>query len=174
MMAPTLGNCSRIRRAASRPSTPGIRMSSRTMSGWAFSTRVMASSPLDASPTTSMSSAMSRYRRRPCRTSEWSSAITTLMVTPCPLFVLIFSSVASILEVVGTPSQELQSPGENPRSEDVVPVHEQGGEQAQGGRGHAHHEVVGDQAALGQVGQGPMDGKQHGDEPGIGQEGPPL
>ena len=60
MITPTLGNRSRIFRAASRPSISGIRMSSRTISGEAVSIRAMASSPLAASPTTSMSSAVSR------------------------------------------------------------------------------------------------------------------
>ena len=81
MITPMSGQRSRISRAASRPSISGMRMSTSAMSG-VFSPMSSSNSlPSAASPTTSMPSAMSRYRRSPWRTSEWSSAIATLIVT---------------------------------------------------------------------------------------------
>src|SRR6266508_328885 len=84
MITPVLGWVSRIFRAASSPSISGIRMSTRAMSGSSLMTRSTSSCPLAASPTTSIPSAMSRYRRSPWRTSEWSSAIATRIVTLPP------------------------------------------------------------------------------------------
>src|SRR5215207_920505 len=73
-----------IRRVASRPSTSGMRMSIRTMSGWSARARSTASAPVEASPTTSMSSARSSSIRKPERTSAWSSASSTRMLTRAP------------------------------------------------------------------------------------------
>ncbi len=74
-----------MRRVASIPSTCGMTRSSRTTSGAVRSTRSTASPPSTASPTTSMSSWSSRNVRRPWRTTAWSSAIATRMVTRADL-----------------------------------------------------------------------------------------
>ena len=68
----------RMRRVASMPSTPGIRTSMSTMSGRVDATRLTASAPSSASPTTSRSGSVSRIIRRPRRTSAWSSAMRTV------------------------------------------------------------------------------------------------
>ena len=65
-----------MRRVASRPSIPGMRMSISTTSGRVRRTASTASSPSAASATTSMPSAV-RIIRKPVRTSAWSSATTT-------------------------------------------------------------------------------------------------
>ena len=65
------------RRVASIPSMVGIRTSISTTCGRSRSASVTASSPFDASPTTSMSSCASRIMRKPARTSAWSSTIST-------------------------------------------------------------------------------------------------
>ena len=97
------------------------------MSGSSASISSRSSLPFAASPTTSMPSAMSRYRRRPCRTREWSSAIATLIVTAppvpplgCPDTTRNGGRLAErpIAERLGRTFRG---------SEDVVPVHEQHG-----------------------------------------------
>src|SRR4029450_4607972 len=134
-----------------------------TMSGCSFSTMAMASSPLEASPTTSMSSAMSRYLRRPWRTREWSSAMRTLMLTPRSSTIFGSTSVSCILEVVGIPGEELQPRGlKTSPSEAGVPAHEQRGEDPEERGGCGHHEVVRDPPPLGEVGEAPVDGEDHG------------
>jgi hypothetical protein len=66
-----------IRPIAVMPSMLGISRSMRTTSG--FSRRAIAtpSEPSDASPTTSMSSSMSKKVRSPIRTTWWSSTSRT-------------------------------------------------------------------------------------------------
>ena len=66
-----------IRRVASTPSIPGIRMSIRTTSGRSLETSSTAACPSAASPTTSMSSADRSRTANPPRTRAWSSAIAT-------------------------------------------------------------------------------------------------
>ena len=58
-----------IRRVASSPSSPGIRTSISTTSGWTRSTSATASAPSAASPTTSTSSLSPRIMEKPLRTS---------------------------------------------------------------------------------------------------------
>ena len=58
-----------IRRVASRPSTPGMRMSISTTSGRFSLARLTASSPLAASATISISLAELRSTLKPARTS---------------------------------------------------------------------------------------------------------
>src|SRR5581483_10381075 len=73
----TCGRRSRISPAASMPERLGIRTSIKMTSGmssWAFST---ASTPSEASPTSSRSSSWSRTICRPRRNSAWSSATMT-------------------------------------------------------------------------------------------------
>ncbi len=67
----------RMRRVASMPSTSGIRTSINTTSGENLVAALTACSPLAASPTTVMSGSASRIIRKPVRTSDWSSAIST-------------------------------------------------------------------------------------------------
>src|ERR671914_242150 len=69
----------RIRPAALRPSSSGMRMSMRTTSGRVRVTMSTALRPSGASPTTVMSGSSSRITRKPERTSCWSSATTTLI-----------------------------------------------------------------------------------------------
>ena len=66
-------------RVASSPSIPGIRMSISTTSGRQPTAAASAASPLAASPTTVMSSAVSRMTQNPERTSSWSSTTSTLI-----------------------------------------------------------------------------------------------
>ena len=73
-----------IRRVASRPSMPGIRMSISAMSGRVRNAASTASAPSSASATTRMSGSVSRIILNPARTSAWSSAISTLIVIPAP------------------------------------------------------------------------------------------
>lgn len=80
-----------IRAVAWMPSTFGIRMSMSTTSGRVRRSCSTASSPLVASPTTSMSSSMSSSRRKPDRTSPSSSGSSTFngafrTVTPTRLW----------------------------------------------------------------------------------------
>src|SRR5690606_35954004 len=63
-----------IRRVASRPPMPGMERSMTTTSGFSLSTASIASSPVPASPTTTMSSSASRRARSPARRTTWSSA----------------------------------------------------------------------------------------------------
>jgi hypothetical protein len=73
-----------IRRVASSPSVPGIRMSINRTSGVSSEASRAASSPSAASPTTSMSDCASRSERNPARTRAWSSASRTRIVAPSP------------------------------------------------------------------------------------------
>ena len=68
-------------RVASMPSTPGMRTSISTTSGFRPAHWSMASAPFAASPTTAMSSWSLRIIRRPVLTSGWSSASTTRITT---------------------------------------------------------------------------------------------
>src|SRR6185503_5689443 len=151
MITPVLGWVSRIFRAASRPSISGIRMSTRAMSGSSLPTRSTSSCPLAASPTTSIPSAMSRYLRSPCRTSEWSSAIATRIVTLLP------------------PGALRRGPilyGRQDPSEDVVPVDRQDREDPEGGRAHDQGRRSRDPEPL-EAERQPPEGREQGqDEPG--------
>ena len=69
------GLYSRIRRAACRPVSFGIEMSRIARSNRAAARSATASAPSPASATTSKSTSSSRIRRRPARTSVWSSAM---------------------------------------------------------------------------------------------------
>jgi hypothetical protein len=60
---------------ASSPSIPGIRTSMITTFGRRRSAIAIALSPSDASPTTRTCGERERERRRPSRTTSWSSAI---------------------------------------------------------------------------------------------------
>ena len=62
---------------ASIPLRPGMTMSSSSTSGRVAATRSIASSAFAASPTTSIPSSASSSRRRPDRSSAWSSQIST-------------------------------------------------------------------------------------------------
>src|SRR5205807_6705867 len=100
--------------------------------------------------------------------------MTTLMVTPCPFLFPVSATVASILEGVGTPGQELQRRrGGRPWSKDVIPVHEQDQEGSEPGRTDPDDQMVRDPSPLGLVGQRPVDREQHGQEPRNRQERPP-
>ena len=69
---------SRMRRIASMPSTPRHdEVHEHDVGRRAARARPPPRSPSAASPTTSMSSCSSRKVRRPCRTTAWSSAIST-------------------------------------------------------------------------------------------------
>ena len=59
--------------------SPGICTSSNTTSGRRSAARRAASAPLAASPTTAMSGAASSTTRRPARTTDWSSATSTVI-----------------------------------------------------------------------------------------------
>src|SRR3990172_3165092 len=74
-MMRTCGACPRIWRAASRPFRPGMAMSRSRMSGRRLATFSIVSSPVPASPTTSMSGMDSSSTRSPERTIAWSSAM---------------------------------------------------------------------------------------------------
>jgi len=73
-----------MRRVASMPSTPGIRMSITTTSGCTSCTSRSASAPEPACPATSMSGASVITITSPARISGWSSANRTLMGTTEP------------------------------------------------------------------------------------------
>ena len=70
-----------IWRSAAMPSSSGIRMSIRITSGRVRRTSSTAARPFSASPASSRSSSDSISTRRPIRTSAWSSARATEMVT---------------------------------------------------------------------------------------------
>src|SRR5918994_3069477 len=151
MITPVLGWVSRIFRAASSPSISGIRMSTRAMSGSSSATRSTSSCPLAASPTTSIPSAMSRYLRSPCRTSEWSSAIATRIVTLPP------------------PDLDGEEPilyGRRDASEDVVPVDGQDREDPEARRAHDQRRRSWDPEPLESKRQPPEGREQGQDEPG--------
>src|SRR5690606_29812200 len=71
----------------SSPLMPGRCRSHNTTSGSSLRTSGSASSPLSASPTTSMSVSADRIMRRPVLTSAWSSTRKTRMVMPLPRYV---------------------------------------------------------------------------------------
>ena len=66
---PARSSSAAIRRVASSPSTPGIRMSMSTTSARSCRAWSTASAPLAASPTTSIPSALSSSTRKPARIS---------------------------------------------------------------------------------------------------------
>ncbi len=74
-----------IRSVMSSPLNPGRCRSQSTTSGFSLRTCGSASSPLSASPTTSMSTSPARIIFRPVRTSAWSSIRNTLIVILVPL-----------------------------------------------------------------------------------------
>src|SRR5688500_13537803 len=67
------GTVSRIFFVASSPSMPGMRTSMITTSGRRRSTSATAPAPSEASPITRMCGARESERRRPSRTTSWSS-----------------------------------------------------------------------------------------------------
>ena len=67
-------------RVASTPSMTGIRISMTITSGRVRAAAAIASRPLAASPTTSMSSSPVSTMRKPVRTSSWSSTSSTRML----------------------------------------------------------------------------------------------
>jgi hypothetical protein len=69
MCTPASAGSAAMRRVASSPSSPGIRMSISSTSGWYRAASRTASAPSAASPTTSMSSCASSSARNPARTS---------------------------------------------------------------------------------------------------------
>ena len=71
-----------IRRVASIPSMPGMRMSISTTSGRSRRAASTASAPVAASPTEARSGAVSTRMRKLPRTRAWSSATSTRMVMP--------------------------------------------------------------------------------------------
>ena len=76
-LTPARSSSAEMRRVASRPSTPGIRMSISTTSARSRRARSTAWAPSVASPTTSRSSAASMSTWNPARISAWSSASRT-------------------------------------------------------------------------------------------------
>ncbi len=70
MMQAISGACDRISLHTSTPLPSGRRMSKMATSGWVAGIRRSASSAVDASPTTSMSSTISKAVRSPLRTSS--------------------------------------------------------------------------------------------------------
>jgi hypothetical protein len=76
-----LGSSRRISPVASMPLITGISRSIRTTSGSRRRAIRRASSPLDASPTTSRSGSNSKTIRSPWRTTLWSSVIRSRIVT---------------------------------------------------------------------------------------------
>src|SRR5439155_636476 len=68
-----------IWRVASMPFSSGRAMSMTTTFGWMRCASSVAVRPSPASPTISISSSDSRSRRRPCRTTVWSSTKRTLI-----------------------------------------------------------------------------------------------
>ena len=77
---PELDGIEATRRVASSPSSSGIRMSIRITLGPRRVALSIASRPLLASPTTSMSGSCASSMRKPARTIDWSSATRTLIV----------------------------------------------------------------------------------------------
>ncbi len=71
-----------IRRVASSPFVPGIDRSMTTMSGFSARDRSTASSPVDASPTTSKRGSDSSNAANPARNMAWSSARTMRIGSP--------------------------------------------------------------------------------------------
>ena len=69
-----------MRRVASMPSMPGMRMSISTTSGFSRQAASTASAPVAASPTEARSGAVSTRMRKLPRTRAWSSATSTRMV----------------------------------------------------------------------------------------------
>ena len=82
--APADSGAAVIWRVASMPSSTGIRTSISTTSGWAARATATASAPLAASPTTVSPSVAAMIPQNPTRTSAWSSATATEIVTPRP------------------------------------------------------------------------------------------
>src|SRR5690349_21372318 len=68
-----------MRSMHARPSSWGMRMSSRTTSGFVCPISGSTWLPSVAAPTTSMSSALSSARRTPSRVRRWSSASSTFI-----------------------------------------------------------------------------------------------
>src|SRR3989440_3772756 len=77
----TSGASSRSAFVAPMPSTPGMTTSITTTSGRSSRARSIAAAPSSASPTTSTSGSTSRKSLRPWRTTAWSSAIRTRIVS---------------------------------------------------------------------------------------------
>src|SRR5438105_3069461 len=77
----TSGASSRSAFVASTPSRPGMTTSITTTSGRSSRARSTAAAPSSASPTTSMSGSTSRKSLSPWRTTAWSSAIRTRIVS---------------------------------------------------------------------------------------------
>ena len=71
----------RICRVATRPLVPGIAQSMTMTAGLSEAARAIASSPLLASPTTSIDGSSSSIRRNPRRTRLWSSASRTVILS---------------------------------------------------------------------------------------------
>ncbi|CAA9405337.1 MAG: hypothetical protein AVDCRST_MAG01-01-1286 [uncultured Rubrobacteraceae bacterium] len=71
-----------ILRVASMPPMTGMVTSMSTRSGRSLRACSMASLPLEASPTTSMSGWVPSTTRKPCLTTSWSSARSTLAGAP--------------------------------------------------------------------------------------------
>ena len=80
----TSGCRATIARVASRPLIPGMRASMSTTSGRRRPTSATASGPLSASPTTWRSSVWESTRRRPSRTTWWSSTTRQPVVRGAP------------------------------------------------------------------------------------------
>src|SRR5262245_38369928 len=80
----TFGLSPRIFRVATRPLVPGIAQSITTTAGLSCFVSAIASSPLLASPTTSIASSSSSMRRKPRGTRLWSSARSTVIVASSP------------------------------------------------------------------------------------------
>src|SRR5262245_30821894 len=80
MSTATFGLSARIFLVATRPLVPGMAQSMTTTAGLSCLVREIASSPLLASPTTSIDSSSSRMRRKPRRTRPWSSARRTVIL----------------------------------------------------------------------------------------------
>jgi hypothetical protein len=76
---PTPGEASTKLGIASRLGVPGILRSTSRMRGRSSRVSASAASASPASPTTSKSSSSSSSRRRPLRTSAWSSAMTIVI-----------------------------------------------------------------------------------------------
>src|SRR5919201_1480800 len=160
MITPTVPWLSRISRAASRPSISGIRMSIRAMSGCSLDTRSSSYFPLDASPITSMPSAMSRYLRRPCLTSEWSSAMATLIVTAPP-----------VGRVPGTSYPGPRAGSSRVALEQMEPVDEQDDAHGVARRQHGGDQEGRESPAEPDAGETPQRGEDDHGETGSGQQG---
>src|SRR5580765_253844 len=79
MSTAIFGLSPRIFLVATRPLVPGMAQSMTTTAGLSCLVSSMASSPLLASPTTSIDSSSSSIRRKPRRTRLWSSARRTVI-----------------------------------------------------------------------------------------------